>query len=74
MSARAVRVWQVRLPKLEDEVANRLAKRDVVSKNDVIRRALRLLGQIEEARENGSRVLVERGTGTQKELVELWLV
>lgn len=74
MNDRAVKTWQVRLAQDEDETANRLAKRHAFSKNDVIRRALRLLAVVEEAREHGDRVLVERGVGSQRELIELWLI
>lgn len=68
-----MRVWQLRLAPAEDNEADRLARQRNVSKNDVLRHALRLLLRFEEERKGGSRLLLER-SGARRELAELWLV
>lgn len=65
--------WQVRLAPSEDEAATRLAEERMLSKNDVVRRALSLLLRLEEETRAGGRLLVER-PGTGRELVEVWLL
>lgn len=65
--------WQLRLASEEDEAVTRLAKRRTVSKNDIVRYALRLLMRLETETEAGGRLLVER-PGARKEPVELWLI
>jgi hypothetical protein len=69
------RPWQLRLAPDEDDATAKLAGTRVVSKNDVVRSALRLLLRVEEERARGSRLLIERATGDgQREVVEVWIL
>jgi hypothetical protein len=65
--------WQLRLAPDEDEAADKLAAKHTVSKNDVIRRGLRLLAMVENLAEGGHILLVQR-RGRKEKAVELWLV
>jgi hypothetical protein len=65
--------WQLRLAPDEDEAADKLAAKHTVSKNDVIRRGLRLLAMIEGLAEDGQILLVQR-RGRKQRAVEVWLV
>jgi hypothetical protein len=65
--------WQVRLAPDEDAAADRLAAKHTVSKNDVIRRGLRLLAMVEKLAEDGTIILVQR-RGRKETAVEVWLV
>ncbi len=67
------RPWQLRLAPSEDEAAARLAEERMLSKNDVVRRALSLLVRLEAEARSGGRLLVERPGGS-KEPVEVWLL
>ncbi len=71
-SEKPTRPWQVRLAPEEDEAAARLAEERMISKNDVVRRALSLMLRLEKETRAGGRLLLERpGTG---ERVEVWLL
>jgi hypothetical protein len=72
--APSAKTWQVRLAPDEDATVTRLAQTQSISKNDVVRRALRLLAAVERARAQGDRVLVERRDGPKKAAVEIWLI
>lgn len=62
--------WQLRLEPDEDDRAQKLADRRRVSKNDLVRTALRLFLRIETEVEAGARLLIERpGKGRA---VEVW--
>ena len=71
--ARGLRKWQLRLSPQEDAEADRFARRRMVSKNDLVRYALRLLMRLERESEAGGRLLIER-PGTGREPVEVWLL
>lgn len=73
VSKPATSKWQLRLAPDEDEAADRLAAKHTVSKNDVIRRGLRLLAMIEGLAEDGQILLVQR-RGRKRKAVEVWLV
>lgn len=66
-------LWQLRLAPDEDSEADRLAKRHMVSKNDVVRRALRLLARFERETAAGARVLIDRHDAG-REQVEVWMI
>jgi hypothetical protein len=71
----ATKAWQVRLAPAEDADADRLAAKHTVSKNDVLRRGLRLLALVEKAAADGGRLLLQRRGRNQKpETVEVWLL
>ena len=73
--SRSSRAWQLRLTTDEDKTVVRLAAKHGVSKNDVVRRALRLLARIEKLSEEGHRLVVERGAHSdEREAVEVWLL
>jgi len=65
--------WQLRLAPDEDEAADELAAKHTVSKNDVIRRGLRLLAMVEKLAEDGQILLVQR-RGRKEKAVEVWLI
>lgn len=65
--------WQLRLPGKEDVRVGELARERAISKNDVVRYALRLLLRLENETEAGARLLVERSDGG-REPVEVWLL
>ena len=69
------RAWQIRLPNEEDETAQRIADARKVSKNDVVRHAIRLLSRLDREEAAGARLLIERiGRSGVPEPVELWIV
>jgi hypothetical protein len=70
---RRAKPWQLRLASIEDEIAKGLADQRMISKNDVVRHALRLLFRLEREREAGGRLMIER-PGTNREPVEVWVV
>ena len=49
-----------------DELADKL---DIVSKAELIRKALNVIRFLEEEKENGSKIFIERKNGKTKELV-----
>lgn len=72
---RELRPWQLRLAPAEDDQAERIAKRRMASKNDVVRHAVRLLARLEEEAAGGARLLIERGgAGGTVTAVEVWLL
>jgi hypothetical protein len=73
VSNHATTKWQLRLAPDEDQAADKLAAKHTVSKNDVIRRGLRLLAMVENLAEGGRILLVQR-RGRKEKAVELWLV
>lgn len=73
MSKALTTKWQLRLAPDEDETAARLATKHTVSKNDVIRRGLRLLALVEKLAEDGQILLVQR-RGRKEKAVEVWLI
>lgn len=66
-------LWQVRLAPDEDSEADKLAQRHMVSKNDVLRCALRLLARLERETAAGARVLIDRHDAG-REPVEVWMI
>ena len=72
-SARHVQTFQVRLAPAENAEAERLADERMLSKNDVLRRALNLLIRLEKETKSGGRILVERREGVP-ESVEVWFL
>jgi hypothetical protein len=68
----AHKAWQLRLAADEDALATKLAGDRSVSKNDVIRSALRLLARIEKITSSGGRLYVERRG--DREPFEVWLL
>jgi len=72
-SAPDARQFQLRLPRSEDEEVQWLADRQKISKNDIVRRALRLLARLERETQGGARLILER-PGTAREAVEVWLL
>ncbi|MFO0672652.1 MAG: hypothetical protein U0235_24075 [Polyangiaceae bacterium] len=73
MSKAQTTKWQLRLAVDEDQTADELAAKHGVSKNDVIRRGLRLLAMVEKLAEDGQILLVQR-RGRKERAVEVWLV
>lgn len=67
------RAWQLRLAPDEDDLAAQLADERMVSKNEVVRRALRLLARFEKIAASGGRFYVERQRG-KREAFEVWLL
>ena len=70
---RVARPWQLRLAPDEDSEAEKLAQRRMVSKNDVLRHALRLLARLERETAAGARVLIDRHEAG-REQVEVWMI
>ncbi len=69
------KAWQVRLSPKEDEAASQLASKHAISKNDVVRRGVRLLAFVEGLSEDGHRLLVHRrGRNQEDEAIEVWLI
>lgn len=73
-SARQVQPFQVRLAPEENAEAERLAQERMLSKNDILRRALNLLVRLENETKAGGRILVERRSNGVPESVELWFL
>jgi len=67
------RLWQLRLAPDEDSEADKLAQRHMVSKNDVLRSALRLLARLERETAAGARLLIDRHDAG-REQVEVWMI
>jgi hypothetical protein len=67
------RTWQLRLAPDEDDLATKLADERMVSKNEVIRRALRLLAKLEQIASAGGRLYIAR-RGGKREPFEVWLL
>ena len=63
--------WQLRLAPAEDAYAAAVAKAEKISKNDVVRRALRLLELVERERGAGGRLLIERAHKSGKARVQV---
>lgn len=63
--------WQLRLPPGEDQEVEKLAAQRGVSKNDIVRHALRLLLRIEQETHTGGRLMVKR-SDKRHEVVEIW--
>ena len=73
--SRSSRAWQLRLTREDDKTVDRLAAKHGASKNDVIRKALRLLAKIEKLNDDGDRLIVERrGRSDDREAVEVWVL
>jgi len=68
---RRTKPWQLRLAAEEDADVEKLAARRMMSKNDVVRHALRLLVRLQQESEAGSRLLIDRSGEDQ---VEVWLL
>jgi hypothetical protein len=67
--------WQVRLPAAEDAMVDRLAEKHAASKNDVVRRGLRLLALVDEVINDGGKLLIRRQLREQEaETIEVWLI
>ena len=64
--------WQLRLAPDENRQAQKLANRRHMSRNDILRHALRLLVRLEEQTQGGARILLER-PGEDK-AVEVWVL
>jgi hypothetical protein len=59
----------------EDKIVDRLAAKHGASKNDVVRKALRLLAKIEKLSDEGDRLIVERrGRNDDREALEVWVL
>jgi len=72
-SKRPARPWQLRLAPDEDNEADELAQRRMMSKNDVLRHALRLLARLERETAAGARLLIDR-SDAGREQVEVWMI
>jgi hypothetical protein len=72
-SKRPARPWQLRLAPDEDNEADKLAQRRMMSKNDVLRHALRLLARLERETAAGARLLIDRNDAS-REQVEVWMI
>ena len=73
VSKAATKTWQVRRAENENSMADDLAAKHTVSKNDVIRRGLRLLAIVDKLAEDGRILLVQR-RGRKEKAVEVWLI
>ena len=65
--------WQVRLAPDEDQAAAKIAEDRMISKNDVVRRALNLLFRLDDETRAGGRLMLER-SGRGRKPVEVWLL
>lgn len=72
--SKQVQPFQVRLAPAENAEAERLAEERMLSKNDVLRRALNLLIRLEKETKEGGRILVERRSTGVPESVEVWFL
>jgi ferric-dicitrate binding protein FerR (iron transport regulator) len=70
---RGAKLWQLRLSSSEDADVDRTAAERMLSKNDVVRRALHLLFRLEREVGAGGRLLIER-PGSDGKDVEVWLL
>lgn len=67
--------WQVRLPAGEDALVEQLAEKHAASKNDVVRRGLRLLALVDGVINEGGKLLIRRPKHDQDaETIEVWLI
>jgi hypothetical protein len=71
---KALHALQLRLAPDEDEGATKVASDRKISKNDVLRRALKLMLKVESETRAGGRLMLERRGPKGIESVEIWLL
>ena len=69
--AKGPRLWQVRLAPEEDDATSKFADDEMISKNDVLRRALRVFRALKDETSRGGRLVVRRSGAPD---VEVWLL